>query len=381
MPKTEMPKTEMSETAMPVTLNIIQYETRELVKHINENDPQTLCEKTDNLLYSIFQNTDITEEIKHLSVIYRLIFQAYKQNPFLSYQLLSGFLRFGNSAEGTPYKPLLDHLAIKAFNKLFELGSWSILRDCINILRMNLDTFDTEPLFQHIISRIVKQLRRDEKETENLSKVSDICHYLPREKSFVWGWFAYYVAAAYYGANQEVLNNKKLRKHLMQYRKMITGLRKIVQCENPTTGGIQPYEHVKDSWADILLVLASEEHKWAVDLINNLMGKPDINEPLPNIIAVPVTVPVTVPDPVTELATFEIVSVLSENVLSENILSESVLAEHVLAESVVAEHVLSESVLAEHVLAEPSVPTEKKEENKQNNTSGWLGSWWGGWSS
>jgi hypothetical protein len=367
MPETAMSETAMPETAISVTLNIIQYETRELVKHINENDPQTLCEKTDNLLYSIFQNTDITEEIKYLSVIYRLIFQAYKQNPFLSYQLLSGFLRFGNSAEGTPYKPLLDHLAIKAFNKLFELGSWSILRDCINILRMNLDTFDTEPLFQHIISRIVKQLRRDEKETENLSEVSDICHYLPREKSFVWGWFAYYVAAAYYGANQEVLNNKKLRKHLMQYRKMITGLRKIVQCENPTTGGIQPYEHVKDSWADILLVLASEEHKWAVDLINNLMGKPDINEPLPNIIAVPVTVP----DPVTELATFEIVPVLAESILAESILAESILAEHVLAES----------ILAEHVLAEPSVPTEKKEENKQNNTSGWLGSWWGGWSS
>jgi hypothetical protein len=257
--------------------DIIKFEIIEMVKDINKNDPSYICQQTETLLYHIFKDIITSEEVENISVIYRLIFHSFKQNPIIAYQILSGFLQFGQSSEGRKCKPLLDHLAIETFDKLIALGGWSILKDCVNTLRDNLDNIDAEPIFLHIISSIVKQLSADEHEPENPDNISDICHYLPREKSFVWGWFSYYIALAYYSAPLPV-NKNKMRNCLMKYRKLLNNLRQIVPSDDPSIIQINEISHIIPTWDDILLSL-NEENKWASEFIKNLLltseNKPD----------------------------------------------------------------------------------------------------------
>ena len=257
----------------------IKFDILELIKDIHNKEANYICKKTDETLYHIYKDIITSEEIENLSVLYRLIFYAYNHNPIISYEILSGFLKFGQSDEGNKYKPLLDHLVIEAFDNLLELGGWSILRDCVNTLRYNLINIQSEPIFLHIISRIVKQLYADENEPDNLDNLSDICHYLPREKSFIWGWFAFYIVSAYYVANKETLTKKTMRKYLMYYRKLITSLRRIVPS-NPIVENDEPYNIAASeaaaaasdtTWTDVLVGLAVPEYQWAADLINATM--------------------------------------------------------------------------------------------------------------
>jgi hypothetical protein len=237
----------------------------ELVKAINKNEYTDIDTITQSLLYSIY-----TDDVKNLSLLYRLIFHAYKRDPLCSYHILSGFVKFGQSTDGNKYKPLLDHLAIEAFDKLIEIGGWSILRDCINILRDTLTNLITEPIFLHILSRITKQLYADEHESENPDNLSDICHYLPREKSFTWGWFAFCIIAAYYSPNEQKISNKLIRKYLMHYRKLLTSLRRVVPQDDPNKD-VAVSIILTETWRDILTELDNSEYTWAADLINILM--------------------------------------------------------------------------------------------------------------
>jgi hypothetical protein len=259
----------------------IKFEIVELLKAINKNDQETqsICEQTDTILSYIYKDVITSEEIENLSVLYSLIFYAFKIDPLLAYQVLSGFLRFGQSADGDKYKPLLDHLAIEAFDQLLAVGGWSILRDCINSFQENLSNLDAEPIFQHILSRIISQLYTDDHEIDNPDHLSDICHYLPREKSYVWGWFSYYIASAYYGESYETLNNKKLRNYLMQYRKLITGLRQMAPSDDPTTTMTASemdasFVMLSETWSELLTGLSTDEYIWAANLIEYLMGCP-----------------------------------------------------------------------------------------------------------
>jgi hypothetical protein len=274
----------------------IKFEILELIKDIHEKEANYICKRTDETLYHIYKDIITNEEVENLSVLYRLIFYAYNHSPIISYEMLSGFVKFGQSDEGNKYKPLLDHLVIEAFDQLLELGGWSILRDCVNTLRHNLINVQSEPIFLHIMSRIVNQLYADEHEPDNLDNLSDICHYLPREKSFIWGWFAFCIVSAYYSINEETLSNKVMRRYLMQYRKLITSLRRIVPT-NPMVENDKPYtiaseaeaseaeasdSEASDSeaseagvseptWTEVLVGLAVPEYKWAADLINATM--------------------------------------------------------------------------------------------------------------
>jgi hypothetical protein len=261
--------------------DIIRFEITELVKDINKNDYQDICKKTENLLYCIYRVT--SEDLENLSVLYRLIFYAYQQNPLCSYEILSGFLQYGQSEEGIKIKPLIDHLSIEAFDKLIELGGWSILCDCINSLRNNLENYPNEPIFKHIMSCIVKQLYADDHEMENPDHLSDICHYLPREKSYVWGWFAFYIASSYYHPSQENMSSKRMRKYLMLYRKLVTNLRQIVpkdegikETETETETETTRLTIVDDSWRDMVAHLSTTDYQWAIDLLNAIMGRVDI---------------------------------------------------------------------------------------------------------
>ena len=371
--------------------DLIRFEIVELIKDINNNEPRDVCENTEKLLYRIYEDIITSEEIEHVSVLYCLIFYAYKKNPILGYHMLSGFLQFGQSDEGLKYKPLLDHLAIEAFDKLIEIGGWAILKECINNLRDNLTHLIHEPIFKHILSRITRQLYEDENEELNPDNLSDICHHLPREKSFTWGWFSYYITEAYYiyayDDSSYVANKKQMRNNLMQYRKLITMLRRYVPTDDPDLVKqeielkMKAFENIEESWEGILLGLSLPEYKWGADLIDCIMASTDsAKAPAP----APVTVPATTTDMALALASAEELEHLIEKAIEKlhsQIDKEKKEEEFTIVEAPAAleEHIEQASAVQEpavqaSAVQEPIVP----ESPEKNNNSGWFS--WLGWS-
>ena len=255
----------------------ITFELEKLVKCITKNKSDYCCMKTYQLLCTIFNTTLSSEKIENVSILYRLIFYSFKQNPITAYTILSGFIKFGQSNDGKQYKPLLDHLTTEAYDKLLELGGWSILRDSLNTFRIQLDNLNEELIFQHIMTLILNQLYADEHEVESLDNLSDMCHYLPREKSFSWGWFSYYIASAYYSQETHTNDKQLMRRSLMQYRKLLTRLRKIVPCHKAMAEEKEVQDQVHDQVrvktpAETFILLEDQEYKWAADLIEHSMG-------------------------------------------------------------------------------------------------------------
>ena len=199
-----------------------------LVRLINESNKKEIKDLISNILYNTFY---IYEDIRYIYIPYKLIFHTYKQDPEISYNILSGFIQFGQSQEGNQYKPMIDYFVIEAFNGLLKLGGWTILKPCIIILKNNIHKLTKEPIIKHILTSIVLQLL---KERDDTTAISNLCYNLPREKSFTWGWFSYYIAnALHYGPNKigsnkigpHKVGQKQLRKNMMIYRKLITKLR------------------------------------------------------------------------------------------------------------------------------------------------------------
>jgi len=379
--------------------DLIRFEIVELIKEINNNEPRDVCENTEKILYRIYGDIITSEEIENVSVLYRLIFYAYKKNPILGYQMLSGFLQFGQSDEGLKYKPLLDHLAIEAFDKLIEIGGWAVLKECINNLRDNLIHLIHEPIFKHILSRITRQLYEDENEELNPDNLSDICHHLPREKSFTWGWFSYYIAEAYYiyayDDSSYVANKKQMRNNLMQYRKLITMLRRYVPTDDPDLTKqeielkIKAFENIEESWEGILSGLSLPEYKWADDLIDCIMDSTDrasVSETAPT----KTTTTATVTDMALALASAEELEYLIEKAIEKlhsQIDKEKKEEEFTMVEAVTVEKdtleeqvAVQQTAVQEPAVQEPAVQADQAvpESPEKNNNSGWFS--WLGWS-
>jgi hypothetical protein len=259
---------------------LLQNQIITLVKELNA-EQNTAAELTDHILYNVFC---IYKNTNYLSQVYKLIFYAFKQKPELAYSMLSGFIQFGQSPSGNQYKPLLDYFAIEAFNGLLKMGGWAILKPCVVQLRSSIYNFSNEPLFKHIIERIVIQLKNDMNE---IPYNSDLCCHLPREKSFVWGWVSHNIARVYYNDPKYKVKcgrgEKKMRKYMMLYRKLITNLRKNASVSNasvsttyaPTTSAP---EKIEETWAGILNTLASAEYQWAADIVDKCIYCPSVGE-------------------------------------------------------------------------------------------------------
>ena len=279
---------------------LLQNQIITLVKELNA-EQNTIAELTDHILYNIFC---IYKNTNYLSQVYKLIFYAFKQKPELAYSMLSGFIQFGQSPSGNQYKPLLDYFAIEAFNGLLKMGGWAILKPCIVHLRSSIYNFSIEPLFKHIIERIVIQIKTD---MNDIPYNSDLCCYLPREKSFVWGWVSHNIARAYYNDPKYKVKcgrgEKKMRKYMMLYRKLITHLRKNTlemmrinaytsttyapTTYAPTTYAPTAYapEKIEESWAGISNTLAAVEYQWAADIVDKCIYCPAVGEKVVDISA------------------------------------------------------------------------------------------------
>ena len=239
---------------------IIKHQLITLIHEINAENVHTIREMTAVLLYNSLCLLN-TSKI-YLSLLYRLLFHAYKKNPLVSSHMLGGFILLGQTKDGELYKPLIDYFVIEAFKSLQKEYGWAILKPCLTALHTI--NYRNELLFQYIVSCIVKQL---EKDVNELPYNSDLCFHLPREKSFTWGWFSFDIAKAYYAVlfyNRKELRGKELRNVMMLYRKLLTKLRKsgLDAVRIPT----EPATKIEENWASLLTVLA--EYKWANDIVD-----------------------------------------------------------------------------------------------------------------
>ena len=235
-----------------------------LVTHINSQNAQSLRTMTDLILYNIFCVLKTTKP--YLSLLYRFIFHTYKQDPLTACHILSGFIQFGQNADGKPYKPLIDYFVIEAFNTLHKAYGWAILKPCLTALRAI--HYENEPLYKHIVGSIVNQLNQD---VNDMLYSSDLCHHLPREKSFTWGWFSYEIARAYYTIllrNKKELTAKDIRNIMMLYRKLLSKMRQNVPAVARITN--EPTLKIETNWNSILTVLA--DYKWASDIIDKTLN-------------------------------------------------------------------------------------------------------------
>ena len=228
----------------------------DLITQINE-ERISIKEKTDTILYKCLCKSD--KPFLSISILYKLIFHCYKQAPDVAYRILSGFIQFGQSSHGRPYKPMMDYFVIEAINGLLELGGWSILKPCLITLHQTIDSLKQEPIFKHILERVCKQLKADVEDVY----CSDLCYNLPREKSFTWGWFSYDLAQAYYGESNKIVSAKNTRQYMMYYRKLLTNLRKNTVEIIPVDDEISlvPLQ-LEETWSEILSTFETEEYQW-----------------------------------------------------------------------------------------------------------------------
>ena len=241
----------------------LKYHLLELIKQINSNDKFVVREMTAITLNDIFENYEAGND--SLSLLYRLIFHTSKHNQEMACYMLCGFIQFGQTQQGYDYKPMLDHFVMKAFDGLKQQMGWSIIKPCILSLDKSFGNIYNEPLFDYIVYQVVGQMRYDINVFPYY--ISDICHYLPREKSFIWGWFARNIAVSYYsqhGMNKNNISSKQLRKYLMYYRKTITNLRSIVP---PVEQYIENDIILEQDWDEIINTLNDIEYQWAGDII------------------------------------------------------------------------------------------------------------------
>ena len=241
----------------------LKYHLLELIKQINSNDKFVVREMTTITLNYIFENYEAGND--SLSLLYRLIFHTSKHNPEMACYMLCGFIQFGQTQQGYDYKPMLDHFVMKAFDGLKQQMGWSIIKPCILSLDKSFDNIYNEPLFDYIVYQVVCQMRYDINVFPYY--ISDVCHYLPREKSFIWGWFSRNIAVSYYsqhGMNKNNISSKQLRKYLMYYRKTITNLRSIVPLVEQY---IENDIMLEQDWGEIINTLNDIEYQWAGDII------------------------------------------------------------------------------------------------------------------
>jgi hypothetical protein len=230
-----------------------------LESSINQGLVEDIRELTETLLRDIFHNADANANANananadantdtfrsHISQFNELLIQTHNKNPALAYHILVGLMVYLHRADSHMHKILLNDLAMKTLNQFIETHSWSVLKPCIIIMRTAFkDKVINEPLFQHLVVRITQQLTADAltlmADTQLCSSnlclsnlcssnlcSSNLCYYLPREKSYTWGWFAHFLANAYYGLSENT--KKHRRKNLMKYRKLLTYLRRYTE--------------------------------------------------------------------------------------------------------------------------------------------------------
>ena len=368
--------------------NDIMFITNSITNQINTN----ISDEVEKLLKTIFINnrTSVIETNSYTKDLYKLIIYFSKSNPNASIKIMSGFIKFGKSNTGKQYKPMIDYFMMESVDLLLNECGWSIIKPLLNMLRENIKKLQKDSTFNYISNKIIKQINEDrtsvkivqEQEQEQPEPISNLCYYMPREKSFTFGWYSYYIACKLYGNKHyynQSIKKTDIRHYLMNYRKMINEL-----CCNIVI--MKPDEDNKTVHAEIVhaetvhaeIVHAETVHAETVhaetlhiDLnysdLQTEFNKPHykrVNEIIETVL------------PTEEVPTE---GVPTEGVPTEEVPTEEVPIEGVPTEEVSTEGVPIEEVPIEEVPIEVSLTPPKEEEVIIKNENKWFSGWFSGW--
>jgi len=205
----------------------------DIVKLVNKKEMTTVRHKVLHFLHCIFIKTKFTsvEMNYYLKDIYKLVFYYGKENINASVSILCGFIQFGKSGAGKIYKPMIDYFMIEAMNTLIHQCGWSIIKPFMNMLHHSIPNYQTETTFNYICTKIITQLNLDMLSMQSAQPIliSELCNHVPRERSFSFGWYSYYLACELYGNKnyyKQKIKQTHIRNYLMNYRKIMNELRK-----------------------------------------------------------------------------------------------------------------------------------------------------------
>ena len=228
----------------------INFHFEELFNSINEKNTKDISNKVDQLLTIIFVENNLTttvEKNNYIKDIYKLIFYFQPKNINISTSIICGFIQFGKKKSWKNYRPMIDYFLMESFDILLKQCGWCIIKPIMNMLHNNIYNFQTETLFSYVSSKIIRQLIEDivimneiktnknNNDNDNIknnintdSSISELCYHVPREKSFSFGWYSYYIACELYENKnyyKKQLKQTQIRHYLMNYRKIINELR------------------------------------------------------------------------------------------------------------------------------------------------------------
>jgi hypothetical protein len=213
-----------------------------IVQSINKNEVTTLSRKVLHFLHRVFIKSKLTsfEMNYYIKDIYKLIFYYGNENVNASVKIICGFIKFGKSSAGKNYKPMIDYFMIEAIETLLNQCGWSIIKPLLNMLYNSIPKFQEETTFNYISNKIIKQLNSDRLTMQSSQTqshpllISELCYTVPRERSFSFGWYSYYIACELYGNKnyyKQKIKQTHIRNYLMKYRKLINELRKYWNSE------------------------------------------------------------------------------------------------------------------------------------------------------
>ena len=268
-----------------------------IVQSINKNEVATLSRKVLHFLHRVFIKTKLTsfEMNYYIKDIYKLIFYYGNENVNASVRIICGFIKFGKSSAGRNYKPMIDYFMIEAIETLLNQCGWSIIKPLLNMLYNSIPKFQEETTFNYISNKIIKQLNLDRLTMQSQSQsqsllISELCYTVPRERSFSFGWYSYYIACELYGNKnyyKQKIKQTHIRNYLMKYRKLINELRKYWNSETEhdntykTTEVYRPESFGREMNYYILQLELNKPHYKEVDkIIDSVLQRPEVVQTL-----------------------------------------------------------------------------------------------------
>ena len=261
---------------------IVDFFSKKININVNEKilNSYDIEEEYYNLLSDILYDSNLSaiQRKLYFSVLYKLIFYTrdtvYGINNYeASYIMIGTFIQFGyNNPEVANEMNILAFNALSSFIRLdgfhTPYGDWNDIKYFCGYLKKviafnNKNDVTDYQILKDIIGLYVNQLANEEKYQDIISTITPC---MPREKSKVFGWLAYYISTTYYQswintATTINAHNRAVRKCLTHYRILLS---------NPNKLPLYTYKHphklnnkIIDNWTKLLIEVSNERYVWA----------------------------------------------------------------------------------------------------------------------
>jgi hypothetical protein len=246
-----------------------------------------------NLLSDIIFDTDLCDIKRKLyfSVLYKLILYTRDSvyginNSEASYIMLGALIQFGyNNQTVSNEMNILAFNALSSFTQIYGFktayGNWNDIKYFCNYLKNviannNKNDVTDYQIFKDIIDLYANQLANEE---EYLDIISTATPFMPREKSKVFGWLAYYISTGYYQAwiNTATTNDayiRAVRKCLTHYRALLANPNKLPLT---TYGSHKESNKNIDTWTKLLFEVSNDRYVWGEQFSHTILESINYN--------------------------------------------------------------------------------------------------------